>query len=396
MTATLLPSSASPFERAAEASIAMDERVPSAMMRGAKLDAASPLLPWLIWEYGLGELLPYLPDPRQAIRDGVLWQRVRGTPAGLRIAFGWRGMAGVTVEEHGPGVHFADFMVDPGAVPDASAVLDLIALARLASPVRARLARIVHGYDVRKFRLDGSRLGNGLLSDYSGVAGPDGVRLSFGRVARESVALGAPLVEAALVPSRVTEARWTSSIVLDRSRLSGAKPHVWPLILHSHLFTIANAAVLLDPAGVTARHFIKALVVPSDGPRLGSINAAFAGRERRQVGVTAKLSGAQKLSGNRSTMVWVPIRERIKRVTGTPVDLTPWSDAIDGAPSRAALHEADNPAGDIAQAAGSGGRSSTEHTGRVAFTGQPWPETYWPRARWADVREVIGTAHTTT
>ena len=122
-------------------------------LKGFKTDPSDSLLPWLIWEYGLGELLPYLPDPRRAIAEGIRWQRLRGTPAALTTALSWIG-ATATVEQETPGIHFAEFQFDPGQVlDDDGTIANLIAIARLSAPARSRLSRIYHGWDLRRLVL---------------------------------------------------------------------------------------------------------------------------------------------------------------------------------------------------------------------------------------------------
>ena len=102
----LLPANATPLEQALSLSTDALSRLalPADAIRQFKTDPTDPLLPWLIWEYGLGELLPYLPEPRQAIAEGILWQRLRGTPAALSTALSWIGMS-ASVEQEPPGVH---------------------------------------------------------------------------------------------------------------------------------------------------------------------------------------------------------------------------------------------------------------------------------------------------
>ncbi|CAB1367244.1 protein of unknown function [Denitratisoma oestradiolicum] len=180
----LLPANATPLERALSLATNSLSRLtlPADAIRQFKTDPSDPLLPWLIWEYGLGELLPYLPEPRRAIAEGILWQRLRGTPAALATALSWIGMR-ATVEQEPPGVRFAEFQLDPGEVLDNdTAIANLIAIARLSAPARSRLSRIYHGHDLRRVLLDESRLGEALLSDHSGVFWRDGqTKLSFGR-----------------------------------------------------------------------------------------------------------------------------------------------------------------------------------------------------------------------
>ncbi|MDR1947301.1 MAG: phage tail protein [Desulfovibrio sp.] len=68
-----------------------------------------PLLPFLIWEYGLGEIQQYLIDPRRVIAEGIQWQRLRGTPAAMHMAFGWIGQT-LTIEEE-QGAHWVTYQL---------------------------------------------------------------------------------------------------------------------------------------------------------------------------------------------------------------------------------------------------------------------------------------------
>lgn len=115
----LLPPNATALERSLSLSTDLLTRLggETEPLKGFKTDPSDSLLPWLIWEYGLGELLPYLPDPRRAIAEGIRWQRLRGTPAALTTALSWIG-ATATVEQETPGIHFAEFQFDPGQVLD--------------------------------------------------------------------------------------------------------------------------------------------------------------------------------------------------------------------------------------------------------------------------------------
>jgi len=394
MTSTLLPPSASDFERALEAATALDDRLPGfAPLRRAKLGAAPPLVPWLLWEYGLGEVMPYLEDPQRAIREGVLWQRIRGTPAGLRVAFGWRGLDSVRVEEKGPGVHFAEFMVDPGLVPDPRAVLDLIGLARLASPARSRLARIFHGYDVRRFRLDASGMdGGGLLSDHSGVAGPESVQLSFGRRTPGNAALGDAGVGAATAPTRAGHTAYVTGFRLDRSAMDGARARLWPMLQHSRHVTGANASGVPEPTGLRpVRRFTKAQVVLSDGPRLGTINACTQPFRLVQEGPRLILSGGARLSGTPRRLVRVPIPERFVRASRAD------GPGYDGVEAALVAHHAEH--GQTAVTGGITGSLDNTETGwafRAEHHGQHWTGVSWPRAHWSDIRDIIGASHATT
>ncbi|AFU62891.1 phage tail protein [Acidithiobacillus caldus] len=273
----LLPPNATALERSLSLSTDLLTRLggETEPLKGFKTDPSDSLLPWLIWEYGLGELLPYLPDPRRAIAEGIRWQRLRGTPAALTTALSWIG-ATATVEQETPGIHFAEFQFDPGQVlDDDGAIANLIAIARLSAPARSRLSRIYHGWDLRRLVLDESRLGEALLSDHSGVFWRDGqTKLSFGRVRQ----LANPPPDIVLAPAREA-VRFAIARLMDRYLLSfsalgdpGHTPN--EEILHSHLFTLANAQGVPDPVGVRPeRRFCKAMVVLSDSTPLGDINA---------------------------------------------------------------------------------------------------------------------------
>ncbi|MCL4556709.1 MAG: phage tail protein, partial [Gammaproteobacteria bacterium] len=133
----LLPANATDLERAIV--LATDFSVCISAIdaiANRKTNPNEALIPWLIWEYGLGELLPYLTDPRRAISEGVLWQRSRGTPAALLTALGWIGLS-AQIEQEVPGVHFAQFQIDAGAVPDDTTLTALIGIAKLSAPARS-------------------------------------------------------------------------------------------------------------------------------------------------------------------------------------------------------------------------------------------------------------------
>lgn len=310
----LLPPNATALERSLSLSTDLLTRLghQTEALAGFKTDPSDSLLPWLIWEYGLGELLPYLPDPRRAIAEGIRWQRLRGTPAALTTALSWIG-ATATVEQETPGIHFAEFQFDPGQVLDDDALIaNLIVIARLSAPARSRLSRIYHGWDLRRLVLDESRLGEALLSDHSGVFWRDGqTKLSFGRVRK----FAQPAQDIVLAPAREA-VRFAVARLMDRYLLSfsalgdpGHTPN--EEILHSHLFTLANALGVPDPIGVRPeRKFCKAMVVLSDSTSLGDINANLPRFVWRETGAPIALGNGDRLSATPHRLIRVEVLER--------------------------------------------------------------------------------------
>lgn len=288
-----------------------------AVMRGFKFHPPDSFLAALIWEYGLGELLRWLPDPRRAIAEGVQWQRIRGTPESLKIALSWAGLEGVYVEEEVPGEHFAEFQVGAeGNVPNDLFIDVVIELAKLSAPIRTRLTRMYNDrYDVRRFILDQSQWGD-LLSDYSGNRlSEDGPVLSFGRF--NAAFAEAPKTE---LLDYHDHHSWALAVLpdtyrLDQVQLGVSEPHV---INHrggyGRIYSAANLhgiSLSLDDISDVYR-FAKAEIVLSDSWVLGDINACFAPAETIETGQAFTLNESL-LSEEQWTIQAIPIDERFLR-----------------------------------------------------------------------------------
>ncbi|KAF7770024.1 hypothetical protein PCIT_a2968 [Pseudoalteromonas citrea] len=140
-----------------------------AQLNSLKADPNDALLMWLVWEYGLEALLPYSPNLRQTLKDGLAWQRIRGTPKSLEMALGWLDLPNVTIENTDSGRHHYTYQLDLGELPKGR-TSNVTKLAQLSAPVSAKLTRLYNGYDVRNQTLSGQRAGFGhILSDHSGV-----------------------------------------------------------------------------------------------------------------------------------------------------------------------------------------------------------------------------------
>lgn len=160
-----------------------DVRAGIELIRTAKENPPDDWLYFLIWEFGLEELLPYLPDPRVALERGLVWQRIRGTPNSMRLAHSWLGLTAGIEEETPGGPHWFEYQLSLDHVPDLPELRNIVGLARLSQPVRSRLARIHHGLDYRRGRWDQFSWSDGsLYCADSGVYDPDlDVTLSFAR-----------------------------------------------------------------------------------------------------------------------------------------------------------------------------------------------------------------------
>lgn len=183
----LLPPNATTLERDTSRVTSSLQRVgpPVPIIRTAKrVEIPDSVVPWLIYEYGLGEILPFIGDnQRQALETGVQWQRIRGTPAAVEVALGWIGISGVIEEPEAGTDRWAEYMLGLTEATHGDAIIDrIVGAAQVSSPVRSRLQRIYAVYDFRRFVLDDSLLSDGgLLSDHSGVRPrPDWPQISYG------------------------------------------------------------------------------------------------------------------------------------------------------------------------------------------------------------------------
>lgn len=182
----LLPGNATPWER-----LMAEQGDPLALLGGdydsiRAADQVPPpaVLPYLVWEYGLGELSPYLPNLYDLIREGVQWQRVRGTPDAIDRGLRWLGYAGALEEAPAWRRWWNEFQLHLDRVRDADRpdLARIAGIVGLSPPRRSRFVRAFHGYDVRACETSEHRTGECLTSDDSGARIDDVVPLwSFGR-----------------------------------------------------------------------------------------------------------------------------------------------------------------------------------------------------------------------
>lgn len=187
MASGLLPRNRTAFEVAFSDAVDRWAQTDPAITQMRSMDFTAPppdWLPFLIWEYGLGELTPYVPNLYDLILEGLGWQRVRGTPSAISRALGWIGYAGSLEEFPTRRRHWNRFMLELDRVRDAEIpdLERLEALSGLSSPLRSVFWRGWQGYDIRAMETGRHRLSHVRLSSFSGVRLPPGrAKWSFGR-----------------------------------------------------------------------------------------------------------------------------------------------------------------------------------------------------------------------
>lgn len=244
----LLPPNATQLERDFSRATSGLQRVgpPVPTIRTAKrTNIPDSVVPWLIYEYGLGEILPYLGNnQRRAIAEGVLWQRIRGTPEAVRIALSWIGVTGLVDESEGGSYRWAEYQLGLSAGTTGEQIInDIVGVTRISSPVRSRLQRIYAVYDFRRFVLDDSLLSDGgMLSDHSGVRpNPDWPQISYGQI------LSSLVLESANVGSSHTA--YHSQLVVngDRFQLDHS-------LIDEEWHTINHPALLTTQEGISGKY----------------------------------------------------------------------------------------------------------------------------------------------
>jgi len=307
----LLPPNATKQEQALVD--ATDYKVDPGCIRGFKFRLEERILPWLIEEYELGEMLRWVKDRRKAVVEGVKFQRLRGTPASLKIALKWANIEDITIIEEPPGKHFFELQIGIRDVPNNFFVDAVVELAKLSLPVRSRLMRIFNDYyNVDRFILDESVFGS-LLSDYSGTkVEKDGPVLSFGRI--NFFSSRGPLVE--IVDNYLRE-HYEQAFSNDIYRLNVAvlgetEPHTKDykgIYERSHQWYNLKALYPLTQSLLPSIKFAKAQIVLSDSWNLGETNACFPVGSIEEEGNKFVL-GNDKLSGQRWNLKHKPVLER--------------------------------------------------------------------------------------
>ncbi|SMD18114.1 phage tail protein [Rhizobium sp. RU36D] len=185
---SLLPENAGLFEQAMEAAQAERwERMGSAvpLITTAKENPPPSFLPFLVWEYGLGMLTPYVPNLYDLLGEGIRWQRLRGTYAGVKRGLSFVGIT-ATIEPawHGRAWWNSSQLRFPALPENDLPLLEQIeGVTRLSLPFRSDLRRGVHHYDAPPAAAECSRFDEAMIERESGISVTQaGTLWSFGRV----------------------------------------------------------------------------------------------------------------------------------------------------------------------------------------------------------------------
>ncbi|MBD0392060.1 phage tail protein [Wolbachia endosymbiont of Pentalonia nigronervosa] len=307
----LLPPNATKQER--DIVEAIDYKVDPRSIRGFKFNLKDEILPWMIEEYGLEEILLWVKDKKKAIKEGVEFQRLRGTPASLKIALKWANIDDITIIEEPPGKHFFELQIGIQDVPNDFFVDAVIELAKLSLPARSRLMRIFNDlYNAQRFMLDESIFGD-LLSDYSGVkVAKEGPVLSFGRKNSFELKIAKPSFKFSTFRVHY-ERNYSSDLYrLDVAILGETEPHTKNyngIYERNHLWYNFKALYPTLQSLLPPIKFAKAQVVLSDSWKLGEINGCFPVCYDEEMG-DKFLLGENRLSEQLWNFKYTPILER--------------------------------------------------------------------------------------
>ncbi|MCA0404853.1 MAG: phage tail protein [Proteobacteria bacterium] len=152
-------------------------------------------MPFLVWQYGLGELSSYLPNLYDLVPQGLRWQRVRGTPAAIAMGLSWVGYAATLHEDSPRRRKWNRFQIELDRIRDADLpdLRRIDGIVSLSPPLRSKFYRGFRGYDVRAAVTSFSRTSGTMLSSHSGVRIEAGkAKWSFGRAWSGDALLGQP------------------------------------------------------------------------------------------------------------------------------------------------------------------------------------------------------------
>ncbi|UNF39098.1 phage tail protein [Bartonella krasnovii] len=185
MGGTLLPTNATEFERRLADVCDFHQDVDGAIcgISRSKLITRPPrFLPWLIEEYGLGELTPYVPNLYDLLDQGLEWQRIRGSVAAIDRGLQWLGLSVHFTPAWTERAWWNSFQLEFDHLPERGNLEAIEAIVDLSKSLRSDFRRGVTGYDEGAAESNMSQLDDSMLDFESGIrlkAG--GTLFSFGR-----------------------------------------------------------------------------------------------------------------------------------------------------------------------------------------------------------------------
>lgn len=172
MIGSLLPSHATEFEKRLADACDFHQDVDGSVLgiSRAKLITRPPrFLPWLIEEYGLGELSPYVPNLYDLIDQGLSWQRLRGSVAAIEMGLRWLEITARFIPAWSERAWWNSFQLEFNQLPEQSSLEAIEAIVDLSKSFRSDFRRSTYGYDVGATECDMSRLDDSMLDFESGV-----------------------------------------------------------------------------------------------------------------------------------------------------------------------------------------------------------------------------------
>lgn len=268
-----LPPNESPLEIALAAALALpDDLLNLHEVLGERLkNPADEDLPFLVWEWGLQPVLPFLDNPRRALAEGRRWQKIRGTiPAG-HIARSWIDAYAAHEQERSKRTH-----LHLAQSANESELDGIITLSRLSQSLRSDLYRITWQLDHRALIKGRRKRTNSIRSNSSGIRfRPDWPLISF----QENVRFVAPWqydvsasidVHIGIVSKRRGDIIRSRSIKPARSKLSPPSA-----INHTLELPRARLGWLVDAMTVSSRPIAGIIRAASKRGALQSVRGAY-------------------------------------------------------------------------------------------------------------------------
>ncbi|WP_455481293.1 phage tail protein [Bartonella sp. B12(2025)] len=185
MVGYLLPTNATEFEKSLADACDFHKDVDdiiSGISRSKLLIRPPSFLPWLIEEYGLGELTPYVPNLYDLLDTGSKWQQVRGSLAAIDMGLEWLKLSAHFTAAWVGRVWWNSFQLDFDRLPEQSSLEAIVAITNLSKSLRSDFRRATYGYSAGIVEGNMSSLDNALLERESGVRMTASKTLfSFGR-----------------------------------------------------------------------------------------------------------------------------------------------------------------------------------------------------------------------